>query len=48
MRNHKGEKGAQRIHEAALYSFLLHLGALEPKVRRTGGSLVVGFFFKSV
>jgi hypothetical protein len=31
--NHGGAEGAQRMHEAALYSFLLRLGALEPKVR---------------
>jgi hypothetical protein len=25
--NHEGDEGAQRMHEAALYSFLLRLGA---------------------
>jgi hypothetical protein len=39
--NHEGDEGAQRMHEAALYSFLLRLCVLEPEVRRTFGSLVV-------
>jgi hypothetical protein len=35
------------MHEATISSFLLRLGALEPKVRRTGGSFVVSFLFKT-
>jgi hypothetical protein len=31
--NHEGEEGAQRMHETVLYSFLLRLCVLEPKVR---------------
>jgi hypothetical protein len=41
--NHEGDvepsvRGAQRRYETTLYSCLLRLGVLEPKVRRTRGS----------